>query len=109
MRLLTPINRRLIGYLRPYLFPYVAVMLFAMLLLSASEGAIVIIIKRFTNNLTVSRDVGALPFLSLLLLGIFLVRAVASFGADYLDAYIIQKTTLDMRGQLNEALQNQSL
>src|SRR4029077_5655372 len=31
------------------------------------------------------------------------------FGADYLDAYVIQKTTLDVRGQLNEALQNQSL
>ena len=109
MRLLTPINRRLIGYLRPYLFPYVAVMLLAMLLLSSSEGAIVVIIKRFTNNLTVNRDVAALPFLSLLLLGIFLLRAIASFGADYLDAYVIQKTTLDLRGQLNEALQNQSL
>jgi len=109
MRLLTPIYRRLIGYLRPYLFPYVAVMLIAMVVLSSSEGAIVIIIKHFTNNLTVNRDVAALPFLSLLLLGIFLVRAIASFGADYLDAYVIQKTTLDMRGQLNEALQNQSL
>jgi subfamily B ATP-binding cassette protein MsbA len=109
MRLLTPINRRLVGFLRPYLFPYVAVMMLAMIVLSSSEGAIVLIIKRFTNNLTVNRDVAALPFLSLLLLGIFLVRAIASFGADYLDAYVIQKTTLDMRGQLNESLQNQSL
>ncbi len=109
MRLLTPINRRLLGFLRPYLFPYVAVMMTAMIVLSSSEGAIVLIIKRFTNNLTVNRDVAALPMLSLLLLGIFLIRAIASFGADYLDAYVIQKTTLDMRGQLNEALQNQSL
>ncbi len=109
MRLLTPIYRRLLGYLRPYLFPYVVVMLIAMAVLSSSEGAIVIIIKRFTNNLTVNREVASLPFLSLLLLAIFLVRAIASFGADFLDAYVIQKTTLDMRGQLNEALQNQSL
>jgi subfamily B ATP-binding cassette protein MsbA len=109
MKLLTPIYRRLFGYLRPYLFPYVAVMLIAMVVLSSSEGAIVLIIKRFTNSLTVNRDVAALPVLSLLLLGIFLVRAIASFGADYLDAYVIQKTTLDMRGQLNESLQNQSL
>ena len=109
MKPLTPINRRLLGCLRPYLFPYVTVMMIAMIVLSASEGAIVLIIKRFTNNLTVNRDLAALPLLSLLLLGIFLVRAVASFGADYLDAYVIQKTTLDLRGQLNEALQNQSL
>jgi ATP-binding cassette, subfamily B, bacterial MsbA len=106
---LPPIYRRLVGYLRPYWFPYVAVMLLAMTILSSSEGAIVVIIKRFTNNLTINRDVAALPFLSLLLLGIFLVRAIASFGADYLDAYVMQKTTLDMRGQLNESLQNQSL
>jgi ATP-binding cassette, subfamily B, bacterial MsbA len=109
MKLIGPTYRRLFGYLRPYLFPYVAVMLVAMVVLSSSEGAIVLIVKRFTNNLTVKRDLAALPFLSLMLLGIFLVRAIANFGADYLDSYIIQKTTLDIRGQLNETLQNQSL
>ena len=109
MKLLTPIYRRLFGYLRPFFFPYVVVMLIAMAVLSATEGAIIIVIKRFTNNLTVSRDVAVLPFLSLVLLGIFLVRAIAAFGADYLEAYVVQKTTLDMRGRLNETLQNQSL
>jgi ATP-binding cassette, subfamily B, bacterial MsbA len=109
MRLIGPTYRRLFGYLRPYLFPYVAVMLVAMVVLSSSEGAIVLIVKRVTNNLTVSRDAAALPFLSLLLLGIFLVRAIANFGTDYLDSYIIQKTTLDIRSRLNETLQNQSL
>jgi ATP-binding cassette, subfamily B, bacterial MsbA len=109
MKLIGPTYRRLFGYLRPYLFPYVAVMLVAMVVLSSSEGAIVLIVKRFTNNLTVKRDLAALPFLSLMLLGIFLVRAIANFGSDYLDSYIIQKTTLDIRGQLNETLQNQSL
>jgi subfamily B ATP-binding cassette protein MsbA len=109
MTLIPPIYRRMLGYLRPYFFPYVVVMLIAMTLLSSSEGAIVIMIKRFTNNLTLTRDLAALPFLSLLLLTIFLVRAIAEFGADYLDAYVVQKTTLDMRGRLNESLQNQSL
>jgi len=109
MTLLPPICRRMLGYLRPYIFPYVVVMLIAMTLLSSSEGAIVIMIKRFTNNLTMSRDLAVLPFLSLLLLAIFLLRAIAEFGADYLDAYVLQKTTLDMRSRLNESLQNQSL
>jgi subfamily B ATP-binding cassette protein MsbA len=109
MSLIPSIYRRMLGYLRPYFFPYVAVMLIAMTVLSSTEGAIVIMIKRFTNNLTMSRDLAVLPFLSLVLLGIFLVRAIAEFGADYLDAYVVQKTTLDMRGRLNESLQNQSL
>ena len=38
-----------------------------------------------------------------------LKEQIANFGSDYLDSYIIQKTTLDIRGQLNETLQNQSL
>ena len=109
MRLIPSIYRRMLGYLRPYFFPHMAVMLIAMTVLSSTEGAIVIMIKRFTNNLTMSRDLVVLPFLSLVLLGIFLVRAIAEFGADYLDAYIVQKTTLDLRGCLNESLQNQSL
>ena len=109
MTLLPSIYRRMLGYLRPYFFPYVVVMLLAMTVLSSTEGAIVIMIKRFTNNLTMSRNLAVLPFLSLILLGIFLVRAIAEFGADYLDAYVVQKTTLDMRGRLNESLQNQSL
>ena len=109
MKLLTPLYRRLVGYLRPYFYPYIVVMLIAMAVLSSTEGAIVIIIKSFTNNLTLSRNVAALPFISLTLLGIFLIRAIAAFGSDYLEAYVVQKTTVDMRGRLNEALQNQSL
>ncbi|MBI3759782.1 MAG: hypothetical protein HY269_08530, partial [Deltaproteobacteria bacterium] len=75
MKLITPIYRRLLGYLRPYVFPYVVVMLIAMIVLSSSEGAIVLIVKRFTNNLTIHRDVAAVPMLSLMLLAIFIIRA----------------------------------
>jgi ATP-binding cassette, subfamily B, bacterial MsbA len=109
MTVIPPICRRILGYLRPYVFPYLVVMLLAMTVLSSTEGAIVIMIKSFTNNLTLSRNLAALPVLSIVLLGIFLVRAIAEFGSDYLDAYILQKTTLDMRSRLNETLQNQSL
>jgi len=109
MTLIAPVYRRMFDYLRPYFFPYVVVMFIAMTVLGSTEGAIVIMIKRFTNNLTMTRDLSALPFLSFVLLGIFLVRAIAEFGADYLDSYVLQKTTLDMRSRLNETLQNQSL
>jgi subfamily B ATP-binding cassette protein MsbA len=109
MTFLTPLNRRLLGYLHRYVFPYVAVMAVAMLLVSSTEGAMVLIIRNFTNQLTIARSLGTLPLLSLALLGIFLIRAAASFGSDYLEAYVVQKVTLDMRAGLNQALQNQSL
>ena len=46
---------------------------------------------------------------SLLLAGLFLLRAIANFSDDYLSAYISQKMTMDIRADLNESLQRQSL
>jgi len=46
---------------------------------------------------------------SLVLAGLFLLRAVANFSEDYLSSYIAQKITLDLRADLNESLQRQSL
>ncbi len=103
------LHRRLLGYARRYFFPYVALMFAAMLLLSSTEGAIVILIRNFTNQLTVARSLTTLPALCVVLLGIFIARAVAAFGANYLESYVVQKITVDLRDDLNEALQNQSL
>jgi ATP-binding cassette, subfamily B, bacterial MsbA len=109
MMVLTPLHRRLLEYLRPYLLPYVALMMTAMLVLSVSEGTIVLIIKRFGDRLSVTHDLAALQLLSAGVLVIFLVRAFAAFGSDYLEAYVMQKVTLDIRSALNESLQNKSL
>src|SRR5260370_18560119 len=46
---------------------------------------------------------------SLVLAGLFLLRAVANFSEDYLSSYVAQKITLDLRADLNESLQRQSL
>jgi subfamily B ATP-binding cassette protein MsbA len=40
---------------------------------------------------------------------LFLLRALANFADDYLSAYIGQKMIMDIRADLNEALQRQSL
>jgi subfamily B ATP-binding cassette protein MsbA len=109
MRLLTPLNRRLIAYVRPYFFPYIVLMCAAMIVVSSTEGGIIVIIKNFTNQLTVAHSLAHLPMLSLVLLGIFIVRGASSFASDYLEAYVVQKVTLDLRSGLNETLQNQSL
>jgi subfamily B ATP-binding cassette protein MsbA len=105
----SPLHRRLLGYLRRYLFPYVFVMGLAMLVVSSTEGGIVVIIRNFTNQLTLAHNLTKLPMLCMMLFGIFVARAAASFVADFLEAYVMQHVTLDMRSDLNESLQNQSL
>jgi subfamily B ATP-binding cassette protein MsbA len=109
MKLLTPLNRRLLNYLRRYFFPYVVILLITMAVLSATNGAITLLVKRFIDQLASTRSLEALRVLSIEVLALFLIRAVADFGSDYLQAYIAQKITLDLRSQLNEKLQNQSL
>src|SRR5271169_3541164 len=104
MKILTPLHRRLLGYLRRYFFPFTVLMGAAMIVVSSTEGAIIIIIRNFTNQLTVARSLSHLPLLSLGLLVIFIARAASAFAADYLEAYVVQKITLDLRDDLNESL-----
>ncbi len=108
MKLLAPLHRRLLGYLRRYFFPYVVILLATMLVLSASNGAITLLVKRFFDQI-VSHNLAAVRVLLIEVLALFLIRAAANFGSDYLQAYISQKITLDLRSELNERLQNQSL
>jgi ATP-binding cassette, subfamily B, bacterial MsbA len=109
LKLLTPLLRRLFRYPRRYLFPYIVVMCVAMIVVSSTEGSLVVIIKAFADRFAISHDVSRLRLLSILLLGLFTVRAAASFGSDYLEAYVMQKVTMDIRGELNEALQHKPL
>jgi len=105
MTLLPPAYRRLLGYLRRYLFPFVALALLSLLLRSATNGAIPILAKNFANHVAELKSLRALHVLSLQLLAIFLVRALANFSSDYLTAYIGQKVVLDLRGELNHRIQ----
>jgi subfamily B ATP-binding cassette protein MsbA len=105
MTLFSPSYRRLLRYLRPYLFPYVALAVASMLVLSATNGAIPFIAKGFINQVTALKNLGNLRTLSLEILALFLVRAVANFAGNYLTSYLGQKIVLDLRSQMNERLQ----
>ncbi|MGO9451347.1 MAG: ABC transporter ATP-binding protein [Candidatus Binataceae bacterium] len=105
----TPLQRRLFDYLRPYLFPFVLLLAVSMLLLAGANAGIPFIIKKFLDQLTHLKTIGNLHQMSILLAGLFLLRAFGNFASDYLSAYIQQKLVVDIREDLNESLQRQSL
>ena len=109
MKFGTPLQRRLYRYLRTYLFPYVVLLALAMLVLAGANAGIPFIIKKFLDQLVNLKRVGGLHELSILLAGLFLLRALGNFLNDYLSAYIQQKLVLDIRADLNESLQRHSL
>ncbi|MGO9798041.1 MAG: hypothetical protein ACLPQ0_01125, partial [Candidatus Binatus sp.] len=85
MKLLTPLQWRLYGYLRRYMFPYVLLLGIAMAVLSAASAGIPFIIKLVVDlvtNLKVAHQLDAhgaskLREYSLMLAGLFLLRAFA--------------------------------
>lgn len=103
------VHWRLAGYVRRYIFPHVVLLTVAMVVLSTVHGLIPFVIKRFINSLTQLKDVGGLRIVAFEILGLFLVRAAANFAKDYLSAYVGQKIVLDLRADLNNSLQRQSL
>lgn len=109
MKLITPLQRRILGYLRPYLFPHLALLVCTTLLLSASNGAIPLIARPFINSLSTFHDLNRLHLLSIEILILFVVRAAANFATTYVNAYVGQRITLNLRSQLNDRLQRLSL
>jgi subfamily B ATP-binding cassette protein MsbA len=109
MKLFSPMHRRLFNYLRPYLFPYTALLGVSMLVLAGANAGIPFVIKNFVNDMTRAQGASGLHMLSFMLAGLFLLRAGGNLTDDYLSAYISQKLVLDMRADLNESLQRQSL
>ncbi|MGD0076829.1 MAG: ABC transporter transmembrane domain-containing protein [Candidatus Binataceae bacterium] len=105
MRIFPPTYRRLLGYLRPYLFPYVALAVAAMLVLSATNGAVPFLAKVLIDKFTSLKNLDTIFTLAIEILCIFLIRAGTDFASDYLTAYLGQKVVLDLRSELNERLQ----
>jgi ATP-binding cassette, subfamily B, bacterial MsbA len=117
MKIISDMQWRLLGYLRKYLFPYVLLLGVAMLTLSGATAGVPLLVRRVVDlgtSLGVSGHLDAhgaflLREYALVLAFLFLLRAIANFSDDYLSAYIAQKITLDLRADLNESLQRQSL
>jgi ABC-type multidrug transport system fused ATPase/permease subunit len=93
MNRLNPLYWRLLALARPYVFPFIVLMATAMLLLAATEGIVVVLIKHLGDQVTMKHDFRSVELISAGILAMFAVRAVAEFGAYFLEAYITQKIT----------------
>jgi subfamily B ATP-binding cassette protein MsbA len=109
MTALPPAYRRLLGYLRRYLFPQITLAVVSLLVLSATNGAIPFVAKGFLNQLSAVGSITELHALSLEILGLFLLRATASFGANYVGAWVQQRLVVDLRSDMNDRLQRMPL
>jgi subfamily B ATP-binding cassette protein MsbA len=87
---------RLLGYVKPYWHVFAA-SLAGMVVYSATEAAIPVLLKPLIDGTFVDRDPTLMQWAPLVLVVLFLIRGVASFGSDYCTNWVAQKVVVDLR------------
>lgn len=94
-----PIYRRLLGYARPYV-PFLGIAVLGMLVEAASAGAFTYLMKPMVDQTFVAKNPEVRWVLPLSILGLFVLRGVATFVTDYGMARTGRSVVLDLRRQV---------
>ncbi len=102
--------RRVLGYLRPYVWPRGVLAVLCMLGFSGLEGAIPFLAQFiFGQVFTTAPNPDALPFAVVAVLAAGLLRGAFSFGSGYLTDWIGQRVVTDLRNEVTAHMQRLDL
>jgi ATP-binding cassette, subfamily B, bacterial MsbA len=100
--------RRMLHYLRPYVWPQGILAVAFMLAFSSIESSVPFLIKYTIDNLSMQRS-GTLPLLAALAFSLSMLRGIVGFVAGYLNDWVGQRVVTDMRNELTTHLQELDL
>ncbi|MGH7773967.1 MAG: ABC transporter transmembrane domain-containing protein, partial [Candidatus Binatia bacterium] len=92
---------RILRFLKPYIWPHFTLAFVCMLVYSATSGAIPFLTRRVFDDVFSRKDQTVLALLPFVIIGVFALRGLMSFGQDYLMSYIGGRVVTDMRNKLN--------
>lgn len=98
--------RRMLGYLRPYLWPHFTLAALCMLAFSATSGAMPFLVRHIFDDVFAQRDAQMLRLLPLVIIGVFVFRGLVYFGSAYLSEYVGHGIVADLRNALNRHILN---
>lgn len=101
--------RRLLRYLRPYVWPYFTIAMVCMAGYSATSGVLPFLVQRVIDDVFAQKDKTALFYLPFMIIGVFAFRGLVNFGDNYLTDYVGLRIINDVRDGLNRHLQYLSL
>ena len=105
-----PVNaRRLLAYLRPYVWPYFVGAMVCMVLFSATNGVMPFLVRFIFDDIFTGKNMRMLELLPAAVLVTFLVRGVLQYGSDYLGDYVGNRIVTDLRNRTNDHIQHLSL
>lgn len=99
---------RLVAYLKPYWRRGVVAVL-CMILSSVAMLAVPWIIRNIIDDVLIRKDYMALNIIALVILLLFFLRGIFTYGQGYLMSYIGNRVIIDIRGKVYDRLQHLSL
>lgn len=97
--------RRLLAYLRPYLWPHFTIALVCMVSYSATAGAIPYVVRSLVDDVLSAGDRAALRTMPAVILAVFGLRGLLAFGHTYFGEYVGQHVVYDVRRALADRIQ----
>jgi subfamily B ATP-binding cassette protein MsbA len=97
--------RRLLGYLRPYLWPRGAAMVACMLTFSAIESSVPFVVRYGIQQVIVGGQTRLAAMLAFGVVGLAVARGLLDFAAKYMSDWIGQRVVTDLRHELVARLQ----
>jgi subfamily B ATP-binding cassette protein MsbA len=101
--------RRLLGYLRPYVWPRGVIAVVCMLGFSAVESGLPFVAKYTFDQVFTQHHAGALPLAAVAVLVSALLRGGLDFASGYLTDWIGQRVVTDLRNELTAHMQRLDL
>lgn len=98
--------RRLLTYLRPYVWPRFVGGAACMFVFSATTFYMPFLIRDVFDDIFAARDWAMLVWLPVLSLLVFSVRSAANYGSSYLIEWVAQRIVVDFRTTMNERVQH---
>jgi len=102
------IYKRMLEYVRPYSLRLLIAMAF-MVVISALQGAIAFLVKPVLDDIFIKKDASMLSFIPIVILAVFILRAVFEFLQAYMMSGVGQRVIRDIREHLYRHLQSLSL
>jgi subfamily B ATP-binding cassette protein MsbA len=101
--------RRLLGYLRPYVWPYFVGAMACMILFGSTAGAMPFLVRYIFDDIFTQKNAAVLQVLPFAIVGVFVFRGLCGFGSGYLSEYVSNQVINDLRNDLNAHIQDLSL
>jgi len=103
------VYRRLLPFLRPYLFPRFTTAIICMVMFSATNGVLPFLVQHVFDDIFAQKNLEALRLLPMLIVATFIFRGLMNFGHAYLIEYVGHRIVEDLRNTLHRHLQTLSL